>query len=123
MTITEVVPERFQFNLENKVPDLSIEEDSFPQDLKSLSLAKHLTLDPEMMDDFLATGLKDVQRKIDYENPGLSPLESSVEDEGYASHGIDDLQIRIGQAIKELRLKYPFLEELEETAPSGDEVA
>ena len=123
MTITEVVPERFQFNLENKVPDLSIEEDSFPQDLKSPSLAKHLTLDQEMTDDFLTTGLKDVQRKIDYENPELSPLESSVEDEGYASHGIDDLQIRIGQAIKELRLKYPFLEELEETAPSGDEVA
>lgn len=123
MTITEVVPEKFQFNLENKVPDLSIEEDSFPQDLKSPSLAKHLTLDQKMMDDFLATGPKDVQRKIDYENPELSPLESSVEDKEYAGHDMDDLQIRMGQAIKKLRLKYPFLEETEEAAPSVHEAS
>jgi hypothetical protein len=119
MTITEFVPERFQFNLENKFPDLSIEEDSFPQDLISASLTKQLTLDLEVRDDFLATGLKDVQWETDDENPELSPLESSVEDEEYAGHDMDDLRIRMEQAIKNVRLKYPFLEECLTSAKSG----
>jgi len=86
--------------------------------------------DQEMTDDFLAAGPMDLQRETDDETPELSllaeenfdeteisqPVESSVEDEEYASHEIDDLQTRMEQTIKRLRLKYPSPEDTEAVA-------
>jgi len=66
---------------ENKVPDLSIEEDSVLQDLESASFVKPLTLDQEATDDFLAAGSMDLQLETDDESPGLSPLAEEIIEE------------------------------------------
>ena len=161
-----------ELNLENVVPDLSIEEDPVLKGFESASFKKQLTLDQEVTDDFLATGPMDLEMETEDETPDLppaaeeifdetevgqpepsienenfvdqyfkdlhkrdedrdlvfatdgnfdetqitQPVESSDEDEKYASHDIDDLQTRMEQAIKKLRLNYPSPEETEETA-------
>jgi len=61
--VTDHDQDASKVNLENEVPDLSIEEDPIPQDLESASFTKQLTLDQEVTDDFLATGPMDLLRE------------------------------------------------------------
>lgn len=130
-----------ELNLENDVPDLSIQDGPVLQDLESSSFTKQLTLDQEATDEFLAMDSSDRQHDTEDENPELSPLaddenhefshlfdedwngtktsqaaEPSVEEKEDENHEMDDLQTRMQQAIQKLREKYSSPEETEEIA-------
>ena len=121
--VTDSDQDVLELSLDNEVPDLSIKAEHILQDLESVSSKKQLTLDQEVADDLLATGPRDLAREMDDENPdgsdlieenfdevGVGQPEPGIENEKDASPIVDDLQIRMEQAIEKLRQNYPSRE-------------